>query len=433
MRSLYFRIAVTFAIALLITTVAIFATFLYILIHINGGFYEGSVRLELEQAQKIYETHGPGPLASYLGETDAALRGHRYLVDGSGRDLVTGKDWTSVLSLKPDRWGGPPKVNDQLVFVRTSKDGRFRILVITPEPVGGRRFGPIYLLVIGVIVLLAWTLSAGIVSPLRRVATTVDAFGKGDLTARVTTKRKDEIGDLARSFNSMADRIETLVTAERRLLQDVSHELRSPLARLSFAVELIKDSRGDAPDLEPGLARLRREIDRLSHLVGTLLDMTSAEGDLFSRRITAVDLGPLVKEIVADCALEAEARGVELKTAVADSVTVQGEPELLRRAFENVLRNAIRFAPAGSAVETSVELQPGGVGISVRDYGSGVPQEALGRIFDPFYRVDDSRDSASGGAGLGLSIARRAVLLHHGTISAGDAAPGLRVKINLPR
>ncbi len=429
MRSLYFRIAVTFAIALLITTVAIFATFLYILIHINGGFYEGSVRLELEQAQKIYETHGPGPLASYLSETDAALRGHRYLVDGSGRDLVTGKDWTPELSLKPDHWGAPPKVDGQLVFVRTSKDGRFRILVITPEPVGGRRFGPIYLLVIGVIVLLAWTLSAGIVSPLRRVATTVDAFGKGDLRARVTTKRKDEIGDLARSFNSMADRIETLVTAERRLLQDVSHELRSPLARLSFAVELIKD----APDPEPGIARLRREIDRLSHLVGTLLDMTSAEGDLFSRRITAVDLGPLVKEIVADCALEAEARGVELKTAIADAVTVQGEPELLRRAFENVLRNAIRFAPAGSAVETSVELQPRGVGISVRDYGSGVPQDALGRIFDPFYRVDDSRDSASGGAGLGLSIARRAVLLHHGTITAEDSAPGLRVKINLPR
>ena len=429
MRSLYFRIAVTFAVALLITVLALFASFIYIQIHINGGFYEGSVRLELEQAQKIYETHGPGPLASYLAETDAALRGNRYLIDTNGRDVVTGKDWSPMLSLKSDRWGGPPRFNGRLVFVRNSKDGRFRLLVITPEPVGGRRFGPIYLLVFAVIVLLAWTLSAGIVSPLRRLAGTVDAFGKGGLSVRVTSNRKDEIGDLARSFNSMADRIETLVTAERRLLQDVSHELRSPLARLSFAVELIKD----APDPEPGIARLCREIDRLSHLVGTLLDMTSAEGELFSRRITSVDLGPLVEEIVADCRLEAEARRVELKTDITAPVTVEAEPELLRRAFENVLRNAIRFAPADSAVEARVEPQPAGVTISVRDYGSGVPQDALARIFDPFYRVDDSRDSASGGAGLGLSIARRAVLLHHGTITAENAAPGLRVSITVPR
>ena len=282
MRSLYFRIVVTFAVALLITTLAIFATFLYILIHINGGFYEGSVRLELQQAQRIFETHGPGPLASYLAETDAALKGDRYLIDGSGHDVVTGKDWSETLKLKPNHWGGPPRVKGRMVFVKRSEDGRYRLLLITPEPVGGRRFLPIYLLVIAVIALLGWALSAGIVSPLRRVASAVDAFGKGDLSARVESRRKDEIGDVARSFNKMADRIETLVTAERRLLQDVSHELRSPLARMSFAVELIKGS----PDPETGIARLRREIDRLSQLVGTLLDMTSAEGEVFSRRIT---------------------------------------------------------------------------------------------------------------------------------------------------
>ena len=353
MRSLYFRIVVTFAAALLITTLAIFATFLYILIHINGGFYEGSLKLELEQAQKIFETHGTGPLTSYLSETDEALRGERHLVDASGRDVVTGRDWSQTLKLKCDRWGGPPRVNGRMVLMKTSKDGQYRLLVITPEPVGGRRFLPIYLLVFAVIALLGWALSAGIVSPLRRVASTVDAFGKGDLSARVTSNRKDEIGDVARSFNSMADRIETLVTTERRLLQDVSHELRSPLARLSFAVELIKDS----PDPEMGIARLRREIDRLSQLVGTLLDMTSAEGDLFSRRITAVKIAPLVEEIVADCRLEAEARGVAVETEILSPGTVEGEPELLRRAIENVLRNAIRFSPEGAAVETRVEQQ----------------------------------------------------------------------------
>lgn len=418
----------TFAVALLITTFAIFATFLYILIHINGGFYEGLLKLELVQARKIYETHGTGPLTTYLTETDEALRGERHLIDANGRDVATGKDWSQTLSLRPSRWSGPPRVNHRMVLVTTSPDRQYRLLVITPEPVGGGRFLPIYLMVFAGIVALGWALSAGIVTPLRRVASTVDAFGKGVLSARVQSTRKDEIGDVARSFNSMADRIETLLTTERRLLQDVSHELRSPLARLSFAVELLKD----APDPEAAVARLRREIDRLSQLVGTLLEMASAEGDLFSRRAKPVEMGSLVEEIVADSQVEAGARSVALETAILTPGKVQGEPELLRRAFENVLRNAIRFSPEGKAVETRVEHQADGVAISVRDYGTGVPQEVLGRIFDPFFRVDGSRDSASGGTGLGLSIARRAVLLHHGTIVAENASPGLRVRIVIP-
>jgi signal transduction histidine kinase len=428
MRSLYFRIVVTFAVALAITTIAIFAMTLYILVRINGGFYESSMALELQQAQRLYETHGKGPLASYLSETDAQLKGNRYLIDGNGRDVVTGEDWSATLDLKRGRFGGPPEVNHRLIFVKRSHDGLYRLLVITPPPVKMGRFLPIFLLVLLVIALLGWALSAGIVSPLRRVASTVDAFGRGDLSVRVTSERKDEIGDVARSFNSMADRIETLVMAERRLLQDVSHELRSPLARLSFAVELIRD----APDPELGIARLQREIQRLSQLVGTLLDMTSAESGLFSRKIKRVEIAQLVEEIVGDCGLEAEARDVSMTTAISSAATVQCEPELIRRAIENVLRNAIRFSPAETAVETRVEDAGDRVVISIRDHGSGVPPEALGRIFDPFYRVDDSRNSASGGAGLGLSIARRAVLLHEGEIAAENASPGLRVKIAIP-
>jgi two-component system sensor histidine kinase CpxA len=428
MRSLYFRIVVTFAVALLVTTIAIFAISLYILIHINGAFYESLVALELEQAQRIYETQGPGRLSSYLAETDAELKGNRYLIDGNGRDVVTGQDWSATLSLRPDRWGGPPKRDGRFILVKQSRDGGYRLLVITPAPVGMRKFGPIFLLVFVVIALLGWALSAGIVSPLRRVASTVDAFGRGDLSARVKSKRKDEIGDVARSFNSMADRIETLVTAERRLLQDVSHELRSPLARLSFAVELIRGS----PDPERGIARLQREIQRLSQLVGTLLDMTSAEGGVFTRRMMTVRIATLAQEIVDDCRLEAEARRVSITSAVSSTATVKCEPELVRRAIENVLRNAVRFAPPDTAVETRVEDQSDRVVVSIRDYGSGVPPEALERIFDAFYRVDDSRNSASGGAGLGLSIARRAVLLHHGEIVAENASPGLRVRITIP-
>jgi signal transduction histidine kinase len=141
-----------------------------------------------------------------------------------------------------------------------------------------------------------------------------------------------------------------------------------------------------------------------------------------------------VREIVADCGLEAEARHVGIDSEVHSSAAVEGDPELLRRAVENVLRNAIRFAPADSRVSVKVEEKGGNgnVAVQVRDYGPGAPEELLARIFDPFFRVDESRDGAGGGAGVGLSIARRAVLLHHGEIIAENASPGLRVNIVIP-
>jgi two-component system sensor histidine kinase CpxA len=278
------------------------------------------------------------------------------------------------------------------------------------------------------IVLMGWSLSMGIVSPLLRVAKTVDRFGAGDLSARISSDRKDEIGNLARSFNYMADRIETLLIAERRLLQDVSHELRSPLARLGFAAELMKD----AIDPQAALNRMRREIHRLADLVGELLEVTSVEGDPSSKKVQHILIVPLIEDIVVDARFEAEARNVTIQVRLHSSAAIEGDAELLRRAIENVLRNAIRFSDTSSDVLLEAEDSPGGVMISVRDFGPGVPGGLLVRIFSPLFRVNESRDSAAGGIGLGLSIARRAVLLHHGEITAENAHPGLRVKITLP-
>jgi two-component system sensor histidine kinase CpxA len=226
----------------------------------------------------------------------------------------------------------------------------------------------------------------------------------------------------------MADRIEMLLTAERRLLQDVSHELRSPLSRLSFAAELIKD----APNPEAALSRVRREISRLSQLVATLLEVNSSEWDVSSRKTQPVPIATLTEEIVADCSVEAEVRNVRIDTRTHSSRTVEGDPELLRRAIENILRNAIRFAPAGSHVLVQIDDGEDGVGIRVRDCGPGVPEDLLVRIFDPFFRVDEARDIAAGGTGLGLSIARRAILLHQGEITARNGAAGFEVSISIP-
>jgi len=226
----------------------------------------------------------------------------------------------------------------------------------------------------------------------------------------------------------MAGRIQTLLAAERRLLLDISHELRSPLARLSVAVELARS--GEASGLP--LDRIQKEADRLNALIGQMLEVTRLEGDPAHRRQERVQLDDLVGGLVDDCSIEARARGCSLTLNRGARVSVDGDSELLRRAIENVVRNAIRYAPRETSVEVALENGGSRARVRVRDYGPGVPEDALPRLFDPFYRVDSDRNRGSGGVGLGLSIARRAVELHQGTLKASNAAPGLLVEIELP-
>jgi two-component system sensor histidine kinase CpxA len=394
----------------------------------TGDFFKGSMKLQMLQATRTYESGGPSALAAYLNEVDATLKGQRYLTDARERDLVTGEDRSALRRTEPGWFVFPPLRKGQFVIVESSADGRYRFVTVAPPPISLAVFLPYFVIAALLVALLGVWLSLGIVSPLHKLASAVDRFGQGDLSARADGTRGDEIGKVARSFNAMAERIATLLTAERRLLQDVSHELRSPLARLSFAAELMKD----AHDSEAALSRMRREIKRLAGLVGTLLEMTSAEGDPTSRKSVLMLLSPLVKEIVDDCSFEAAAHQVQISSTIGSQNLVAGDPELLRRAIENIVRNAIRYAPKDSAVEVKLEDCATGVAIRVRDYGPGVPEEMLGRIFDPFLRVEESRDGHEGGVGLGLSIVRRVVQLHHGQVRAGNAVPGLWVEMLLP-
>jgi two-component system sensor histidine kinase CpxA len=256
----------------------------------------------------------------------------------------------------------------------------------------------------------------------------VRRFGVGDLSARVYSKRHDGIGDVARAFDHMADRMEKLLTAERRLLQDISHELRSPLARLSFAAELARTS----PDREAAAMRVNKEIDQLTDLAQSLLQITREEGDLSSRKWELMALDTLLNEVVEDCEIEAAARNCQLVAVESRQVELLAEPVLLRRAIENILRNAIWHAPPGTRVEVRLDATEGHALVTVRDYGEGVPADALAQIFKPFFRVDSSRNADSGGVGLGLAITQRAINLHHGRVWAENAGPGLRVSVDLP-
>lgn len=404
----------------------------------HGGPFEKTSTWQLREAREAYESGGIEKLKDYIDRVNKHFGIQHYLTDTAGRDIITGEDRSAWLTQKPQKpWPLPFAMFQYLghrgevhiMVAPASPNVPYRwIVVAQPGNFDPWSFLPYYLLVFLALALLCWLLAVNLATPLRQLTRTVDRFGRGDLSARVRSKRRDEIGNLARAFDEMAERIETLLTAERRLLQDISHELRTPLARLSFAVELSRT----AQDRDAATARLKKEVARLTDLVGALLQVTRAEGDPSSRNLTDLPLDDFLREVVGDCAVEAEARGCRLQLEASQSLHLRGDRELLRRAVENIVRNAIRYAPQGTPVEVKLAADHDDAEITVRDYGPGVPAAELPKIFKPFFRADESRDSATGGVGLGLAIAHRAVTVHHGTMTARNAEPGLLVRIDLP-
>ncbi len=286
--------------------------------------------------------------------------------------------------------------------------------------------------------LVCYAMARYTLSPVSTLSTATRRFAEGELDTRVSSDlggRRDELAALGSDFDDMAERIGTLLENQRQLLSDISHELRSPLARLYVALGLAR--RQSDSSASEALDRIEQETERLNGLIGQLLALTRLQDpeSLVDRR--PVDLVALVREVIDDADYEAREGGKSVQLDTVETCVTPGFEELLRRAIENVVRNAIRYAPAGSAVEASLDVaQNNGATeatIQVRDHGPGVPDDELGALFQPFYRVDWARDRERGGTGLGLSISDRAVRAHGGTISAikpGDG--GLLIEIKLP-
>jgi two-component system sensor histidine kinase CpxA len=302
-----------------------------------------------------------------------------------------------------------------------------------PEDLGVRAVAMLVLGGLG-----CYLLARYITAPVTRLRQATRRLAEGDLSARVGSegrRRRDELADLGRDFDRMAARIEALVSAQQRLIVDISHELRSPLARMNVALGLLRQRSGD--NAQGMIARLETEADRLNRLIGDLLTLSRAEAGDLAPDSGPVDLGELAAGIAEDAHFEAAARRCEVRLARRDRVMVTGVPALLRSAIENVVRNAVRHTPEGTAVEIAIERRAGKGApeavVEVCDHGPGLPEDQLERIFEPFYRAEDARERDSGGTGLGLAIARRAVLQHGGSIGAAKAAGGgLVVTIRLP-
>lgn len=349
------------------------------------------------------------------GETELERAGPHFML-ARPLTLDDGREVTLLVSQRGGRPGhGPPDLGPET--------GVLEAPLLIPRLLAA-------VLVVGV---LCWWLSRHLTRPLRSLDEAVRALDGGDLEARagaVVAARGDEIGALARDFNRMADRLVGALESQRRLLRDVSHELRSPLARLEVAIELVR-RQGSVP--ESHLERIERESARMEELIARLLVLARLEQEAGDRPRDPVDLGELVGAVIEDAGFEEPARELELSASVDGPVITVGDVTLLRSALDNVVRNALRHGPEGSAVEVELGREGGCWLIRVRDHGPGVPEDQLGRIFDPFHRVGEDRDPCRGGVGLGLSIARRAVEWHGGTVVA-DNHPrgGLVVAVRLP-
>ena len=280
--------------------------------------------------------------------------------------------------------------------------------------------------------LLCWALARYLASPIGKLRRATQKLADGDLSTRVADQvgnRHDELAALAKDFDLMAERIESLVTSQQRLSRDVSHELRSPLARMNVALEIAKKKMNG--DTGPVLARIEEESQRLNDMITRLLTLSKLESGSkdFDRR--ELNLRTLVENVASDADFEANAKGKAVKVKAAVDCRVMGSENLIRSAVDNILRNAVRYTREGSDVEVSLTNGNGKAVLRVTDHGNGVPEPELKNLFRPFYRVGEARDRGSGGTGLGLAIAEQAILAHNGTIRASNTDDGLMVEITL--
>jgi two-component system sensor histidine kinase CpxA len=283
---------------------------------------------------------------------------------------------------------------------------------------------------------LSYAIARYLSRPISELQHAVARLARGDLAARVGPKfalRQDEAADLVREFDQMAERVAGLIEAQRRLIGDISHEIKSPLGRLSVALGLARRA-GDGASAKQ-FDRIEREIGKISVLVSELLTLANLDQPIERGRMAPVDVAALIERTVADATYESQGRAADVSfRRPAHPVAVPGDAALLRRAIENVVRNALFYTAPGVGIEIElVEPRPGWITIEVRDRGPGVPEAALAHLFEPFYRVDQARARQTGGTGMGLAICQRAIGVHGGIVLARLNRPsGLIVALELP-
>ena len=453
MRGLFTKIFLGFWIAQSLTFVI--STLLIVQRHYFPGpaqfqdLQESALGAEALAAANIYERNGCEGLAHYA----AAIQQTLYLAGGGGNLLCGQADEGVTISLsRTDSGSGivGTQAGANYLWSRPvdSSHGRSYLFVVR-RPQKARKTSwvhdfryfaspqlPVAIVVFG---FTTFFLVLLLTRPIAKLRAAARDLARGRLETRVKQKRGlfggDEMEGLVHDFNYMAERLESLVAAQKMLLRDVSHELRSPLARLSVALELASEEA--PPSMTDQLQRIERETGRLNLLIGDLLRLSSMESNDAVVEKEEFSLKALLEELLPDAEFEAQQRSCQIEVHAADPCVMRGNPELIYRAIENVLRNAIRYTQEGSTVQVSLNCGEQSSErfaiLEVSDQGPGIPEAEIQNIFRPFYRVDSARQRDTGGFGVGLALTQRAVRLHHGDVQARNRpGGGLTIAIKLP-
>lgn len=396
--------------------------------------------------QRIAEDNGIDGLKTWLRALDRSEVVPLLVIDRAGHDLLgrlVPERILEHLAREADRPPPPPGTETHRLLIVLPDRTEYRLIPDFQAVSLGRVLRRPRVIALPVIVaaivsgLVCLILARYLTAPLGRLRRATEVYAAGNLSERVAPtlgSRQDEIVDLARAFDRMAQRLQELMTSQRQLLSDVSHELRSPLARLQVALGLARQRADGRATSE--FDRIERETERLNDLIGQLLSLARLEAGVAQTEREPVDVAELLATVAADADFEARANQRRVEITKTVSAVIQGHTELLHSALENIVRNAVRYTALGTAVTLSLDYKknrPDNLVLSVHDYGPGVPVEMLPRMFEPFVRIDNARDRASGGYGLGLAIAQKAIHLHGGTISAqNEPDGGLSVIISLP-
>ncbi|MGA2025791.1 MAG: ATP-binding protein [Syntrophobacteraceae bacterium] len=407
-----------------------------------------SLRLAGQTAVGIYERDGKTALLDYFNELERAVRIRFFLFDEQNEQLTRGPipEEVGELSSGHRREGLDYERSGESIFTAQQLigPGGKQYTLIASLPARHFLTRDYSFLAMNLLIILitaggvCYWLARYICMPISKLGAAARHLADGDLKVRVGSvlgRRRDEITELGRDFDLMAERIESLIGSQKRLLRDISHEFRSPLTRLTLALEIAR--RRDGQDAVNALERIELEAERLNALIGKLLMLARLESGAEEMDRAPVNMQELIEELVTDADFEARGRNCKVRVVLAENCFVTGTRELLRSAVENVLRNAVRHTAENTEVMVALRCKMEGGSlralIEVRDNGPGVPEESLADLFCPFYRVGDARDRKQGGTGLGLAITERAARLHGGQVRAANVpGGGLSVTIDLP-
>lgn len=450
-RSLLLKIFLWFWVTVIVTGIALVLTFILEPRGVPKQWHSSlteSARYSGTIAVQTLERNGPASASTYLSQLERETYLKACLFDLSG-NVIAGNNCASFHSMAANVTAS--KNSDfnvkfglaRVALVLKGSSGQNYIFA-TELPAGPRAALGInrlaFVLQWGVALLVSgficYLLTRYLTAPILRLREAAQQIASGDLSARASATiatRRDELGDLVRDFDGMADRIEALVERQRQLISDVSHELRSPLARLNVALDLARERKGD----DPAFDQAEQDMALLDEMIGRLLTIAKLDTAAQQLPMTEVDVTELVSQIVHDANFELQSTEERVLLSAGGQLVVTGNPELLHSAIENVVRNAIHYTAPGTQVEVRIaedqEADRRLVRVEIRDHGRGVSESELANIFRPFYRVADARDRQTGGAGLGLAIADRVIRTHGGTIEARNVSPeGLLVEILLP-